>query len=148
MNKPFHPRLDKAAIETGEQFSPKFDEHGLIPAIATDAHTGDVLMFAYMNEQALRLTLQTAKAHYFSRSRNKLWLKGEESGHVQIVKQLRTDCDQDVIWMKVDTQGAASCHVGFKSCFYRAVELGSDSGKLTHVGGEKLFDPQKIYGKK
>ena len=148
MNTFFHPRDDKAAIERGDLFTPKFDADGLIPAIATDAQTGDVLMFAFMNAQALQLTIETGKAHYYSRSRGKLWLKGESSGHVQLVKELRTDCDQDVIWMKVDTQGAASCHVGYKSCFYRAVELPGDSGKLTHVGGEKLFDPETVYGKK
>ncbi len=140
----FHERTDKQAIETGDRFAPKFDENGLIPAIATDAHTGEVLMFAFMNEQALAKTLQTGKAHYYSRSRGKLWLKGESSGHVQLVQQVLTDCDQDVIWLRVDTQGAAACHVGYKSCFYREVQ---PDGTLKFVGGQKLFDPEAVYGK-
>jgi len=124
MPSPIHARPDnKKIVETGDRFTPKFDADGLIPAIATDHASGQVLMFAFMNQQALELTLQTGQVHYYSRSRGKLWLKGESSGHVQLVKEIRTDCDQDVIWVRVDTQGAASCHVGYASCFYLSAPL-------------------------
>ena len=131
---------------------PKFGADGLIPCITTDHQTNEVLMFAFMNAESLALTLSTGKASYWSRSRNKLWVKGEESGNAQLVKELRVDCDQDVILLKVDNVGGASCHNGYKSCFYRklAAEANADqpdSLKLEFVG-RPLFDPATVYKKK
>ena len=111
-------------IEEGLAFKPKFDADGLITAVVTDAKSGDVLMVAHMNEEALRKTIADGEAWYYSRSRKALWKKGETSGHVQRVVELRVDCDQDAIWLKVDQQGAGACHTGRRSCFYRAVPLG------------------------
>ena len=121
MNTPIHPRGDTAAVERGAVFMPKFDADGLIPAIAQDAATGEVLMLAWMNAEALRLTLETGAATYWSRSRRALWVKGETSGHTQRVIEMRVDCDQDAILLRVEQVGAA-CHTGAKDCFYRAVE--------------------------
>jgi phosphoribosyl-AMP cyclohydrolase len=119
----FHPRGTAAAIEGGLQFQPKFDADGLIPAIATDVG-GAVLMFAWMNAEALRLTIETGVAHFWTRSRQKIWKKGEESGNLLIVRELRTDCDQDALWLTVEIQGAGvACHTGAISCFYRSVPL-------------------------
>ncbi|MCF7973673.1 MAG: phosphoribosyl-AMP cyclohydrolase [Phycisphaerae bacterium] len=132
------------AIEEGLDFTPKFDSNGLIPAIAQDALTGEVLMVAYMNEESLRLTLETGKAVYFSRSRQKLWKKGEESGHVQKINQVLVDCDQDCLVLKV-TVDSGQCHTGYQSCFYRAVSA-SDPKKLTFFA-EKVYDPEKVYKK-
>ncbi len=116
---------DKHALERGDAISPRFDVNGLIAAVATDVHSGEVLMLAWMNDEALRLTLETGEAHYFSRSRNALWKKGETSGQIQKVVELRVDCDQDAVWIKVEPQGdGGACHVGFKSCFYRVAEDG------------------------
>ena len=116
---------DKHALEHGAELAPRFDANGLIAAVATHADTGEVLMFAWMNAEALRLTLETGVAHYYSRSRQSLWKKGETSGQLQQVVELRIDCDQDAVWLKVDVQGdGGACHVGFKSCFYRVVEDG------------------------
>jgi phosphoribosyl-AMP cyclohydrolase len=116
---------DKQALERGSTLAPRFNSDGLIAAIATDAATGEVLMFAWMNAQALRLTLDTGIAHYYSRSRGALWKKGETSGQLQTVEELRIDCDQDAVWIKVRVGGdGGACHVGFKSCFYRVVEDG------------------------
>lgn len=120
--------------------SMKFDEQGLLVAIVQDAETGEVLMQAFMNAEALRLTLETKVAHYFSRSRQKLWKKGESSGHLQNVREVLLDCDQDAVVLKVDQVGGA-CHTGFRSCFYRRV--GAD-GQLQEVG-EKVFDPDRTY---
>ncbi|MBW8815062.1 MAG: phosphoribosyl-AMP cyclohydrolase [Caulobacterales bacterium] len=115
----------KQALEQGETLAPRFDETGLIAAIATHAETGEVLMFAWMNAEALAKTLETGEAHYFSRSRNELWHKGATSGQVQRVDEMRVDCDQDAIWMKVRPQGdGGACHTGARSCFYRVVEGG------------------------
>lgn len=148
----FAPRPDMSEVETGTVFSPKFDKDGLLPAIATDAKSGDVLMLAYMNEQALALTIETGIAHYWSRSRNQLWKKGETSGNLQRIVELRTDCDQDAIWMRVEQQGkGAACHVGYKSCFFRAVPTGNVPSKdleLTFKEDAPLFDPNEVYGKK
>ena len=140
---------DKDAVELGEVFLPKFDAHGLIACIVTDADSGEVVMFAYMNEESLALTLQTREAHYWSRSRKELWHKGATSGNVQEVIELRTDCDQDAIWIRVRTRGAtANCHQGYKSCFYRAAELDAEgSAKLSFREDKPLFDPAKVYGK-
>ncbi|MGB2808717.1 MAG: phosphoribosyl-AMP cyclohydrolase [Sedimentisphaerales bacterium] len=129
-------------IEEGLEFTPKFDENGLIPAIAQDAKTGQVLMVAYMTRAALDATIQTGCATYFSRSRQKLWKKGEESGHVQKVEQILVDCDQDCIILKVNVD-AGQCHVGYQSCFYRALKPGSDKD-LENIA-EKVFDPKKAY---
>ena len=116
---------DKQTLERGAQIAPRFNSDGLIAAIATDAGTGEVLMFAWMNAQALRLTLDTGVAHYYSRSRRALWKKGETSGQVQTLVELRIDCDQDAVWLKVRPQGdGGACHVGFRSCFYRVAEDG------------------------
>jgi len=139
-----------ADIESGTVFTPRFDADGLVPVVTTSAKTGEVLMLAYMNDEALALTLKTGEAHYWSRSRKKLWRKGEESGNTQRIVELRTDCDQDALWLKVELQGSeASCHTGRRSCFYRAVPLGdSASGTLPamlFVEGEKLFDPEAVY---
>ncbi len=148
----FAPRPGKDVLETGTVFSPKFDETGILPAIATDAKTGDVLMLAYMNEQALALSIETGIAHYWSRSRNKLWKKGETSGNTQKIVELRTDCDQDAIWMKVEPQGlGAACHVGYKSCFFRAIPTGTpplDNLQMDYCEEAPLFDPNEVYGEK
>jgi phosphoribosyl-AMP cyclohydrolase len=120
----FAARGSTAEVERSPVFQPKFDAEGLIPAIVTDAATGEVLMFAFMNAEALALTLQTRMAHFWSRSRNRLWKKGEESGNLLAVREMRTDCDQDVVWLKVVVEGAGvACHTGERSCFYR--ELGA-----------------------
>jgi len=131
-------------IELGQEFTPRFDDRGLITAISQDAETGQVLMVAYMNDEALRLTLETGRAVFFSRSRKKLWRKGEESGHVQQVEQVLVDCDQDCLLLKVRVD-QGQCHVGYQSCFYRAVRPGT-SDTLDFVA-EKVYDPEKAYGK-
>lgn len=122
---------------------PDFSKHGgLLPAIAQSASDGKVLMLAYMNEPAWEKTVETGKAHYWSRSRQKLWLKGEESGHIQVVREIYLDCDLDTILLKVEQQGGAACHTGYESCFYRRLE----NGRL-HVMGEPVFDPKEVYKK-
>lgn len=127
----FAARGTKDEIEEGLAFAPKFDADGLIPAVATDADSGEVVMFAWMNADALSRTIVTGQAYYWSRSRNKLWRKGEESGNTQRVVELRTDCDQDVILLKVLTAGdGANCHTGRRSCFYRLLPLGDGSRRL------------------
>ena len=136
--------MESKQIEEGLEFVPKFDPHGLIPAIAQDATTGEVLMVAYMNDEALKHTLTTGRATYYSRSRKKLWKKGEESGHVQTVKQVLVDCDQDCLILKVSVD-AGQCHVGYQSCFYRAVKAGSET-ELEFIA-EKTYDPEKTYKK-
>ncbi len=133
-------------IEEGLAFTPKFDADGLITAVATDAKSGDVLMVAHMNDEALRKTIASGEAWYYSRSRKTLWKKGETSGHVQRVLELRVDCDQDALWLKVEQQGAGACHTGRRSCFYRAVPIGEGAGtKLEFRDAEKAFDPGKVY---
>jgi len=134
----------KQTIEEVLEFIPKFDDNGLIPAIAQDAKTGQVLMAAYMNREALDLTIQTGYATYFSRARRKLWKKGEESGHLQKVEQILVDCDQDCLILKV-TVDTGQCHAGYQSCFYRALKKGS-SKELEFIA-EKVYDPQKTYKK-
>ena len=135
--------------EEGPIFAPRFDADGLLPVVATSAMTGEVLMFAYMNQDALARTIETGEAHYWSRSRGKLWRKGEESGNTQRVVEMRTDCDQDAIWLKVEQQGAdAACHTGRRSCFYRAVPLKVAPGggvSLRFVDAERRFDPVEVY---
>jgi phosphoribosyl-AMP cyclohydrolase len=135
----------KQEIEQGTEFIPKFDDNGLITAIAQDSQTGQILMVAYMNQQALEMTIQTGFGTYFSRSRQKLWKKGEESGHVQKVEQILIDCDQDCIVLKVSVD-AGQCHVGYRSCFYRALKDNTNN-KLEFIGN-KAYDPKKIYGNK
>jgi phosphoribosyl-AMP cyclohydrolase len=135
----------KQEIEQGTDFIPKFDENGLITAIAQDSQTGQILMVAYMNQQALEMTIQTGFGTYFSRSRKKLWKKGEESGHVQKVEQILVDCDQDCLVLKVSVD-AGQCHVGYRSCFYRALK--DNTNKELEFIGNKDYNPQKIYGKK
>ena len=134
----------KQDIEEGLEFIPKFDDNGLISAVAQDAKTGQVLMVAYMNRAALDLTIQTGYATYFSRSRRKLWKKGEKSGHVQKVQQILVDCDQDCLILKVAVD-AGQCHVGYKSCFYRALKKGSE--KTLDFMAAKVYDPDKAYKK-
>jgi len=134
----------KQNIEEGLEFTPKFDDHGLIPAVAQDAKTGQILMVAFMNRQALELTIQTGYATYFSRSRQKLWKKGQDSGHVQKVQQILVDCDQDCLVLKVLVD-AGQCHVGYQSCFYRALKKGS-SKELKFIA-EKVYNPKETYKK-
>jgi phosphoribosyl-AMP cyclohydrolase len=144
----FPAAKSKAESEEGSVFTPRFDAEGLLPVVVTSAKTGEVLMFAYMNEEALRRTIETGEAHYWSRSRGRLWRKGEESGNAQRVVEIRTDCDQDAIWLKVEGAGAeAACHTGRRSCFYRVVPLGAKGAALTlsFVDAERQFDPETVY---
>ncbi len=126
MTAPLFPHAhDKHALERGDQLAPRFNADGLVVAVAQHADTGEILMLAWMNDEALKLTVDTGIAHYFSRSRNELWKKGETSGQLQIVEELRVDCDQDAVLIKVRPQGdGGACHVGFRSCFYRVMEDG------------------------
>ena len=121
----------RKSVEEGRAFTPKFDADGLVTCVATDATSGDVLMVAHMNAEALAKTIESGEAWYFSRSRQKLWKKGESSGHVQRVVEMRVDCDQDAVWIKVEQAGAGACHTGRRSCFYRAVPLGK--GRRIHA---------------
>jgi phosphoribosyl-AMP cyclohydrolase len=130
--------------EEGLAFQPLFDASGLVTCVATDAVTGEVLMVAHMNDEALRKTIASGEAWYFSRSRNALWRKGEISGQTQRVIEMRTDCDQDAVWIKVEQIGAA-CHTGRRSCFYRKVESEDGGAKLSFVNAERLFDPKAVY---
>jgi phosphoribosyl-AMP cyclohydrolase len=133
-------------IEEGLALLPKFDADGLVTAVVTDVVSGDVLMVAHMNAEALAKTIETGEAWYFSRSRKKLWKKGESSGHVQRVTELRVDCDQDALWLKVEQAGEGACHTGRRSCFYRAAPLGqTGAAKLEFRDAEKTFDPTKVY---
>ena len=128
---------------------PKFDADELITAVVTDAKSGDVLMVAHMNEEALRKTIASGEAWYYSRSRKVLWKKGETSGHVQRVIELRVDCDQDALWLRVDQQGPGACHTGRRSCFYRAIPLGKTGAvTLEFRDAEKQFNPGLVYTKK
>jgi len=131
-------------VEEGLTFQPKFDASGLVTCVATDVASGDVLMVAHMNDEALRKTIASGEAWYYSRSRKKLWKKGESSGHVQRVVEMRMDCDQDAVWIRVEQTGAA-CHTGRRSCFYRAVTGENGEAKLVFVDADKVFDPAKVY---
>lgn len=145
----FEPRTSIEQVEESPAFAPKFDENGLIPVITTDFQSGEVLMQGYMNREALRQTMILGEAVYFSRSRQTLWHKGKTSGLVQTIKEIRIDDDQDCIWLRVDVVGGASCHVGYRSCFYRSVPFGDKSAtsiKLTFTEKEKVFDPNDVYG--
>ncbi|MDB5608033.1 MAG: hisI [Bradyrhizobium sp.] len=133
-------------IEEGLAFQPKFDASGLVTCVATDAGSGDVLMVAHMNDEALRKTITSGEAWYFSRSRKSLWRKGETSGQVQRVVEMRMDCDQDAVWIRVEQSGAA-CHTGRRSCFYRKVDAGEGGAQLSFVDADRLFDPKAVYRK-
>lgn len=137
---------DNELRESGDQLMPRFDANGLISAMVVDAADNSPLMFAYMNEEALNLTLKSGEAHFFSRSRNEIWHKGGTSGNVLTVKDIRIDCDQDALWIAVTVQGhGAACHTGQKSCFYRLVVLQNGETKLENTGDTPLFDPKEVY---
>ncbi|MDG2107774.1 MAG: phosphoribosyl-AMP cyclohydrolase [Woeseiaceae bacterium] len=150
----FQTRDSVEQVEEGNSLSPKFDDHGLITAVTTDANSGEVLMQGYMNKEALQLTISTGEAYYFSRSRQTLWHKGATSGLVQSVQELLIDDDQDCIWLRVNVAGGASCHVGYRSCFYRKVPIGNDFEmkqsdghiNLEWTESEKVFNPKDVYG--
>jgi phosphoribosyl-AMP cyclohydrolase len=150
----FQPRRSVEQVEEGSDLAPKFDDRGLITVVTTDADTGELLMQGYMNEEALAMTISTGEAHYFSRSRQVLWHKGATSGFVQKVRELLVDDDQDCIWLKVEVEGGASCHVGYRSCFYRRVPVGGRFSEretdgridLEWTDTEKVFDPEEVYG--
>lgn len=141
------PPSDKHVAEEGAVFAPRFDASGLVTAVVTDARDGMVLMVAHMNAEALALTLKTGIAHYWSRSRSAIWKKGETSGNFQHVVEMRTDCDQDAIWLRVKVAGQdATCHTGRRSCFYRIVSVENDAVALHSDGSGPLFDVHKAYG--
>ncbi len=141
------PPSDKAALEEGEAFSPRFDRDGLVTAIVTDAGDGTLLMVAHMNAEALALTLETGLAHFWSRSRGTLWKKGETSGNMLRVAEVRTDCDQDAVWLRVEVGGHdATCHTGRRSCFYRTVHVQDGKATLVQDGSKARFDPAAVYG--
>jgi phosphoribosyl-AMP cyclohydrolase len=147
----FAPRRSIEQVEEGTELAPKFDERGLIPAVTTDYASGELLMQGYMNAEALERTIATGEAHYFSRSRQALWHKGATSGLVQKVRELLIDDDQDCVWLRVEVSGGASCHVGYRSCFYRRIPLGASApsggvAKLEFTTTEKIFDPKEVYG--
>ena len=153
MTQPTFPaRTSGHDLELGTTLQPKFGPDGLIPCITVDHVSNAVLMFAFMNAESLAHTISSGKATYWSRSRNKLWIKGEESGTVQLVTELRVDCDQDVILLKVDNVGGAACHNGYPSCFYRKLSPGAtpgDPATLTlEFAAERVFDPKDVYKKK
>ena len=145
----FKKRDNIKEIEEGKYLEPKFDENGLIPVVTTDFKTGDVLMHGYMNVESLKKTIESKEAHYWSRSRQKIWRKGQVSGFVQKVREIRIDDDQDSLWMSVDIGNGASCHVGYRSCFYRSIPLGKIKNtqeiEMEFKEKEKIFDPKKIY---
>lgn len=158
----FAPRGYTTDVETGQALSPKFEQGELLAAVATDWQSGEVLLVAWMDAEALARTIDTGEAHFFSRSRNRIWRKGEDSGNTLKVVEMRTDCDQDAIWMRVRMQGvAAACHTGRRTCFYRRIPVGvgqiSGSVKtsdlvpapmLEDAGTPRLFDPAIVYGKR
>jgi phosphoribosyl-AMP cyclohydrolase len=147
----FSARGTSRDIEEGLVLAPKFDQDGLIGCVVTDAATGEVLMFAHMNEDALARTIETGEAWFFSRSRSALWRKGESSGHTLRVVELRVDCDQDALWLKAERQGPGACHTGRRSCFYRAVRLDGAAGPATQLefrDSERVFEPDDVYGHK
>jgi phosphoribosyl-AMP cyclohydrolase len=149
MSQQFAPRKSVEQVEEGTELAPKFDADGLIPAVTTDFESGELLMHAFMNAEALKKTIETGEAHYFSRSRQAVWHKGGTSGLIQSVRELLIDDDQDCVWLRVDVAGSgASCHVGYRSCFYRKVTIGEDgvSAPLEFTETEKVFDPVEVYG--
>ena len=151
LNKKFEKRLSIEQVEESQSLAPKFDDQGLIPVVTTDFQSGEVLMQGYMNQESFSMTLDLGEAVYFSRSRKQLWHKGKTSGLVQKIKEIRIDDDQDCLWLRVQVEGGASCHVGYRSCFYRSVPFGNDlknSEKilLQFEEDEKVFDPKEVYG--
>ena len=144
----FEKRKSVEQIEESTELAPKFDDNGIIPVVTTDYSSGEVLMQGYMNEEAFKKTIERGEGVYFSRSRNTLWHKGKTSGLIQNVKEIRIDDDQDSVWLRVDVIGGASCHVGYRSCFYRSIPLGDNKTKivLQFEEKEKVFDPKKVYG--
>lgn len=147
----FKQRLTVEQVEEGTDLAPKFQDDGLIPVVTTDYESGELLMHGYMNEKALKKTIEIGEAVYYSRSRETLWHKGATSGLVQTVKEMRIDDDQDCVWLRVEVQGnGASCHVGYRSCFYRSVpvkdEFEKKDGELNFEEDEKVFDPKEVYG--
>ena len=145
----FKKRDNIKEVEEGKYLEPKFDENGLIPVVTTDFKTGDILMHGYMNNEALKKTIENKEVYYWSRSRNKIWHKGQISGFVQKVKEIRIDDDQDCIWVKVDIGQGASCHVGYRSCFYRSIPLEKKQNikelEMEFKEKDKIFDPKKVY---
>ena len=144
----FEKRKTIEQVEESTELAPKFDQDGLIPVVTTDFNSGEVLMQGYMNEEAFKKTISLGEAVYYSRSRKTLWHKGKTSGLVQKIKEIRIDDDQDCVWLRVDVQGGASCHVGYRSCFYRSVPFGEKRGSsvLKFEENEKVFDPKEVYG--
>jgi phosphoribosyl-AMP cyclohydrolase len=147
----FEKRLSIEQVEESRSFAPKFDDNGLIPVVTTDFKSGEVLMQGYMNAESFGMTLELGEAVYYSRSRRQIWHKGKTSGLVQSIKEIRIDDDQDCVWLRVDVDGGASCHVGYRSCFYRSVPFGkdidnSDKIELKFEEKEKVFDPKEVYG--
>lgn len=146
----FGKRVSVEEVEEGKLLAPRFDEHGLLPAVTTDAASGELLMLGYMNAEALEKSIETGEAHYWSRSRECLWHKGATSGLIQKIVELRVDDDQDAVWLRVNVIGDASCHVGYRSCFYRAIDTGIEQKDTPIVMKfreyEKVFDPKDIYG--
>ncbi len=150
----FQERRSVEQVEEGTDFAPIFDERGLIPAVTSDAESGELLMQGYMNDDALQRAIATGEAHYYSRSRDTLWHKGASSGLVQKVVEFMVDDDQDCIWLKVSVAGGASCHVGYRSCFYRRVPVAEEFAVKQHDGNvaleftdtDKVFDPKEVYG--
>ena len=147
-NVEFEKRKSIEQVEESTELAPKFDENGLIPVVTTDFSSGEVLMQGYMNEEALKKTISLGEAVYFSRSRQTLWHKGKTSGLIQKIKEIRIDDDQDCVWLRVDVKGGASCHVGYRSCFYRSIPMDNNKSKvvLKFEEGEKVFDPNEVYG--
>ena len=144
----FEKRKSIEQVEESTELAPKFDENGLIPVVTTDFSSGEVLMQGFMNEEALKLTIKNGEAVYFSRSRNTIWHKGKTSGLVQKIKEIRIDDDQDCVWLRVEVVGGASCHVGYRSCFYRSIPIDKNNSKivLKFEEKEKVFDPKEVYG--
>jgi phosphoribosyl-AMP cyclohydrolase len=146
----FAARSTEQDVEEGRVFAPRFDRDGLITCVVTDARSGDVLMLAHMNEEALARTIESTEAWFYSRSRKALWRKGESSGHTLRVVEMRVDCDQDALWLRVEQQEPGACHTGRRSCFYRALPLrapATSSLKLEPRDAERVFDPDQVYGK-
>lgn len=146
----FEKRKSVEQVEESTELAPKFDQNGIIPVVTTDYDTGEVLIQGYMNKEAFKRTIKLGEAVYYSRSRNKIWHKGQTSGLIQKVKEIRIDDDQDCVWLRVDVMGDASCHVGYRSCFYRSIPFGpertSSDTTLEFEEKEKVFDPKKVYG--
>ena len=144
----FEKRISIKQVEESTELAPKFDQDGLIPVVTTDYNSGEVLMQGYMNKESLKQTITLGEAVYFSRSRKTLWHKGKTSGLIQKIREIRIDDDQDCVWLRVEVKGGASCHVGYRSCFYRSIPLENQNAKvvLKFEEDKKVFDPKKVYG--